>query len=177
MIRSAYLYTRAPCHSIAAKSPFLELYTTFRRTEEEPLVHILEEPVEGTPLVVAALFARAAAPDHDPAQQTVVTLRVSYLLASASIGIRVLVQLISSPASAGVGVHILRWPVQIAASHRNPYIPSPIKKTLNSGAQGVCGRAGSVCGRAGKAQALDGAHGRLCGAGGRGGAAPAEGGG
>ncbi|KAK2079286.1 hypothetical protein QBZ16_002977 [Prototheca wickerhamii] len=65
-----------------AKSPFLELYTTFRRTEEEPLVHILEEPVEGTPLVVAALFARAAAPDHDPAQQTVVTLRVSYLLAT-----------------------------------------------------------------------------------------------
>ncbi|KAL6777899.1 hypothetical protein ACKKBG_A16130 [Auxenochlorella protothecoides x Auxenochlorella symbiontica] len=77
-----------------ARTPYLEFYTTFKRTEAEPNRCILEEPVEGTPLVIAVLFqtveeARAQASASGTVSNvlegkeggTVVTLRISYQLA------------------------------------------------------------------------------------------------
>ncbi len=58
-----------------ATTPFLELYVTLERTQEEQDKYILEEPVEGFPLVAAVLFHA----DED-APQTTITLRISYLL-------------------------------------------------------------------------------------------------
>jgi uncharacterized membrane protein len=59
-----------------ATTPFLELYVTLERTEEKVNKYILEEPVEGFPLVAAVLFHSDG--DDDPA--TTITLRISYLL-------------------------------------------------------------------------------------------------
>lgn len=80
--------------STPARTPYLEFYTTFKRTEAEPNRCILEEPVEGTPLVIAVLFqtveeARAQASASGTVSNvlegkeggTVVTLRISYQLA------------------------------------------------------------------------------------------------
>lgn len=58
-----------------ATTPFLELYVTLERTQEEVNKYILEEPVEGFPLVAAVLFHA-----EDDVPQTTVTLRISYLL-------------------------------------------------------------------------------------------------
>lgn len=58
-----------------ATTPFLELYVTLERTQEEVNKYILEEPVEGFPLVAAVLFHA----DED-VPQTTITLRISYLL-------------------------------------------------------------------------------------------------
>jgi len=60
-----------------ATTPFLELYVTLDRTQEEENKYILEEPVEGFPLVAAVLFTKER---DDDAAATLVTLRVSYLL-------------------------------------------------------------------------------------------------
>lgn len=60
-----------------ALTPFLELYTTLERTRSEVDKYIVEEPVEGMPLVAAALFQEA-----DGGSGAVVTLRISYLLPS-----------------------------------------------------------------------------------------------
>lgn len=58
-----------------ATTPFLELYVTLDRTEEEENKYIVEEPVEGFPLVAAVLFH-----SEDDDAGTGVTLRISYLL-------------------------------------------------------------------------------------------------
>jgi len=65
-----------------ATTPFLELYVTLERTQEERGKYILEEPVEGFPLVAAVLF-QGGDSDNDGGNDgglTTVTLRVSYLL-------------------------------------------------------------------------------------------------
>lgn len=58
-----------------ATTPFLELYVTLERTQEEVNKYILEEPVEGFPLVAAVLFHA-----EEGETRTTVTLRLSYLL-------------------------------------------------------------------------------------------------
>ena len=67
-----------------ATTPFLELYVTLDRTQEEENKYILEEPVEGFPLVAAVLFTEAVGDDDGGSDgtgsSTIVTLRVSYLL-------------------------------------------------------------------------------------------------
>jgi hypothetical protein len=98
----------------AATTPFLELYVTLERTKEELNKFILEEPVEGMPLVAAVLFtpgrvpedseadagaeAEAEAAEEEEAEAeaeaevwaegeghgTTVTLRISYMLPSES---------------------------------------------------------------------------------------------
>lgn len=60
-----------------ATTPFLELYVTLERTQEEENKYILEEPVEGFPLVAAVLFTERESHQGDG---TLVTLRLSYLL-------------------------------------------------------------------------------------------------
>ena len=67
-----------------ATTPFLELYVTLDGTQEEENKYILEEPVEGFPLVAAVLFTEAEGNDEvgsgGRGTSTIVTLRVSYLL-------------------------------------------------------------------------------------------------
>jgi uncharacterized membrane protein len=62
-----------------ATTPFLELYVTLDRTQQEENKYILEEPVEGLPLVAAVLFQEG---DEEAGTDggTTVTLRLSYLL-------------------------------------------------------------------------------------------------
>jgi len=67
---------------IAASTPFLELYVTLERTKEELNKYILEEPVEGFPLVAAVLFQEGDEGDEGQQSGTTVTLRLSYLLPS-----------------------------------------------------------------------------------------------
>lgn len=62
-----------------ATTPFLELYVTLERTQEEKNKFILEEPVEGLPLVGAVLFQEGDE-DTPGTGGTTVTLRLSYLL-------------------------------------------------------------------------------------------------
>ena len=59
-----------------AATPFLELFVTMQRTHEKENKYILEEPVEGTPLMVGVLFQD----DGDSPASTLVTLRVAYQL-------------------------------------------------------------------------------------------------
>jgi len=66
----------------AATTPFLELYVTLERTQEEDNKYILEEPVEGLPLVAAVLFQEGEDEDTGEIRGTTVTLRLSYLLPS-----------------------------------------------------------------------------------------------
>lgn len=67
----------------AATTPFLELYVTLERTEAQQDKYILEEPVEGLPLVAAVLFQEGDASESSDKQGGVtVTLRISYLLPS-----------------------------------------------------------------------------------------------
>ena len=54
-------------------TPWLQLPVVLRRTHAEPGKHLVEEPVDGAPVVVAVLFEEEGA-------GTLVTLRVSYLL-------------------------------------------------------------------------------------------------
>lgn len=65
--------------AFAATTPFLELYVTLERTQAELNKYILEEPVEGMPLVAAVLFQEG---DEEvaTASGTTITLRLSYLL-------------------------------------------------------------------------------------------------
>jgi uncharacterized membrane protein len=66
-----------------ATTPFLELYVTLDRTQEEENKYILEEPVEGFPLVAAVLFTEDVGGEDVGGEDgggTIVTLRVSYLL-------------------------------------------------------------------------------------------------
>ncbi len=64
-----------------ATTPFLELYVTLDRTQEEVNKYILEEPVEGFPLVAAVLFTEGDdGGSGGRGASTIVTLRVSYLL-------------------------------------------------------------------------------------------------
>ncbi|KAI7836021.1 hypothetical protein COHA_010105 [Chlorella ohadii] len=59
-----------------AMTPWLELYVALERTHAEPNKYIVEEPVDGAPIVAAVLFQEA---EGEPAA-TLVTLRISYLL-------------------------------------------------------------------------------------------------
>jgi hypothetical protein len=61
----------------------LELYVTLERTKAEANKYIIEEPVEGLPLVAAVLFQEGYESDDgsdDVSGGTTVTLRISYLL-------------------------------------------------------------------------------------------------
>ncbi|PSC70811.1 cyclase dehydrase [Micractinium conductrix] len=58
-----------------AMTPWLQLYVALRRTQAEKNKYILEEPVDGAPLVAAVLFQ-----EDDGRGGTLVTLRISYLL-------------------------------------------------------------------------------------------------
>ena len=71
-----------------ATTPFLELYVTLERTKEEVNKYILEEPVEGLPLVAAVLF------QEGEEGGTVVTLRISYLLPSTTFFLSAIFQLL-----------------------------------------------------------------------------------
>lgn len=66
--------TPSPSPLSTAMTPWLELVVVLRRTQEEKDKYIVEEPVEGAPIVFAALFT------EDGPGATAVTLRVSYLL-------------------------------------------------------------------------------------------------
>lgn len=57
-----------------ARTPYLELFSTLRRTRSEEGVHMLWEPAEGAPLVAALLLEDA------PGGGTRATLRLSYLI-------------------------------------------------------------------------------------------------
>ncbi|PRW20274.1 cyclase dehydrase [Chlorella sorokiniana] len=59
-----------------AMTPWLELYVALERTHAEQNKYIVEEPVDGAPIVAAVLFQEA---EGEPAA-TLVTLRISYLL-------------------------------------------------------------------------------------------------
>lgn len=59
-----------------AMTPWLELYVALERTHAEENKYIVEEPVDGAPIVAAALFQEA---EGEP-EATLVTLRISYLL-------------------------------------------------------------------------------------------------
>lgn len=76
-----YIYSSFPLFPflLSATTPFLELYVTLERTQEEVNKYILEEPVEGFPLVSAVLFQEG---DESAGESsgTTVTLRMSYLL-------------------------------------------------------------------------------------------------
>lgn len=73
-------------------TPFLELYVTLERTEEEENKYIIEEPVEGFPLVAAVLFQEGIPIQYQEDENagrnsedghgkgTTVMLRMSYLL-------------------------------------------------------------------------------------------------
>jgi len=65
-----------------ALTPFLELYLTLGRTKDEENKYIVEEPVEGMPLVAAVLFQQddGSSTDNGTDSGTVVTLRVGYQL-------------------------------------------------------------------------------------------------
>lgn len=63
-----------------ATTPFLELYVTLDRTQQEENKYILEEPVEGLPLVAAVLFQEGDEEAGGGGGGTTVTLRLSYLL-------------------------------------------------------------------------------------------------
>lgn len=87
-----YALTTLCCFWLAAAmTPYLELYVTLERTEEAENKYIIEEPVEGFPLVAAVLFQEGCpstmvdtgSEGHASVQKdsgTTVMLRMSYLL-------------------------------------------------------------------------------------------------